>query len=339
MTTRLTLAIPIDVARQFDSTVTQTQIDADTFQNSGDDPDLLASMIEDAEDEFRALTDESMRVARVGVAGQRETYEIVSYDLSGHQAYKRNWTGVTADYRQTEVTTGLDHDRILPFDSTAGDQLFIYRGLRGQTGTGSAWEDITAEEYETWAIQDYTQGRIVFDPVLLFESKYAHENGVSLAGRGRLRELKVAISYRYGGLGGSRARATATDLDVAIDDSQTDTVEVADGSGFPVGNDGGSIIVLIDREYLSVLPDPANDQMEIVGRGERGTSPASHDSGARVQYTPPSVRKAVASRAAMQLTTAGRYSEWLPDSDDSLEKTDMMDAFETTWNATIDALS
>jgi len=50
---RLTLAVPVDVARVFDSTVTQAQINQSTFQNSPDDDDLLASMIEDAEDEFR----------------------------------------------------------------------------------------------------------------------------------------------------------------------------------------------------------------------------------------------------------------------------------------------
>jgi hypothetical protein len=337
---RLTLAIPVDVARQFDSTVSQAQIDASTFQNSTDDNDLLAGMIEDAEDEFRARTDDTMRISRVGVAGQRETYEVVSYDLSGHQAYKRNWTGVTTDYRQTEVTTGLDQTRVLPFDSTLGDEIYIYRGLRGQTGVaGNTWEDITDEENETWAIQNYNEGRIVFDPVLLFESNYTHENGVSVGGRGRLRELKVAISYRYGGLGGSRAQATATDLAEQIDDSQTDTVSVSDGSRFPTGESAGSIIVLVEREYLRITPDPANDQLTINERGVRGTTATSHPSGARVQYTPPAIRKAVASRAGMQLITAGRYSEWLPDTDDTIDKSDMQDTMAETWNTTIEALS
>lgn len=335
---RLTLCLPIDVARLFDTQVTTAQIGTDTFVNSGDDDDTLASMIEDAEDELRAQTDESMRIARVGVAGQRETYEVVSYDLSGHQAYKRNWTGVSADYRQTEVTTGLDNDRILPFDSTAGDELYVYRGLRGSTG-GNTWEDITDEEGETWAIQNYAHGRIVFDPVLLFESQHTHQHGISVGGRGRLRELKVSISYRYGGLGGSRARATATDLSTGLSAGQTGTVSVSDGSGFPTGQNAGSIIVLIGREYLRVVPDPASGEMDIIERGVRGTTDAEHDSGDRVQYTPPAIRKAVAARAGMQLVQSNRYRGWLPNTEDDLDSGDVVDEMQAIWEGTIEALS
>lgn len=340
MSTRTSLALPIDVARVFDATVSTTQITSDTFQNSTDDTDLLYSYIEDAEDEFRSLTDNSMRVSRVGVAGQRETYEQVTYDASGHNAYKRNYTGVTSDYEFEEVTTSLAQGRILPFDSTLGDQAYFYRGLSGQTGSGGdQWEDVTSEIGNSWDIINYADGRVVFTPSELWKAQHATTHGISLTGAGRQRELRFAISYRYGGLGGSRASATETTLDTALTTGDTGATAVGDGSGFPIGNNSGSIIVLIGEEYLEVVPDPANDSMDIISRGVRGTTASSHSSGDRVVYTPPSVRKAVASRAGMQLITSGRYSEWLPDTDDTIDKSEMSDMLEATWDRTIKALS
>jgi hypothetical protein len=340
MSTRLTLALPVDVARLYDQTVTETQIDADTVFNNPDNIDLLASYIEDAEDEFRQQTDTEMRVARVGVAGQRETYENVKYDLNGHQNYKANWTGVSGNYLPQEVKTNLRNDRILPFDPDAGDELYIYRGLGGRaTPAGDTWDDITDERGESWAITDYSDGEITFDPTLLYESRRSHRHGVGLGGHGQLRELEVAVSYRYGGLGGSRGRAAQTDLAESLDSTQTGSVNVADGSGFPVGDGGGSIIVLVGREYLSVTPDPANNSMTINERGVRGTSAESHGSGDRVQYTPPGVRKAVASRAGKQAVSSARYEDWLPDTEDSLDKSDVIDELEQTWTQTVNAMS
>lgn len=334
---RLTLAVGIDIARMFDATVTQAQIDADTLLNSGDDDDTLASMIEDAENEFRQVTDVKFSIGRKGLTGRRETYENVTYDLSGHQNYKRAWTGTTGNYLPQEVSTSLDGKRILPFDPDAGDEIYFYRGLGGKGVTGGeAWEDITDEVGETWAIKNHRSGRITFDPMLLYETYLTGTQGVGLGGRGQLRELTVAISYRYGGLGGSSDWATATELDVAIDDQQTGTVAVVDGGGFP---SDGTKIVLIDREYVEVSPDPANDEMEILTRGVRGTTPASHDTGSRVQYTPPAIRKAVAARAGMQLVASNRYRGYLPDTEDDLDSGDVVDEFEAVWQTTVDALS
>lgn len=331
--TRVRLAVPLDVARLFDSTVTQAQIDADTFITSGDDDDTLLSMIEDAEDEFFAKTDEDLRIGSVGLPGQRETYETVTYDVSGHQAYKRNWSGVSTDYRATERTTGLDHERILPFDPTQGDEAYAYRGLRD---SGSQWEDITDERGDTWDILNYQSGQMVFHPVELHRAMLSNRQGVSMGGAGQLREVRIALRYRHGGLGGTRSRPAETNLSAQITDTETGTVAVTDGSTFPSSEE---IVVLIDREYLSVEPDPANDEMNILERGVRGTSGASHDADATISYTPPSIRKAVASRAAMQLVSAGRYQDFAPDSEDELSKGDLMDELETTWEMTVDALS
>jgi len=337
---RLTYALPIDTARLFDSTVSQSLINADTFQNSPDDTDLLASMIEDAESEFNSKTDDEMKIGRVGLAGQRETYESVTYKLSGHKQYKQNWTGTTGDYLPQEVNTGVEKTNLLPFDATLGDEAYLYTGLGGKTAASTdTWADITDEYGETWAFKDHANGRITFDPILLFESRLTGAQGVSVGGRNQLDELAVQVSYRYGGLGGSRSRPTRTELSAQITDTETGSVNVADGTAFPTAGSSGAVVVLIGREYLLVDPDPPNDSMDIVERGVRGTTAASHDSGARVQYTPPSVRKAVASRAGMTLINSSAYSDWLPDTEDDMDKSERFDHLEATWTQTIDALS
>lgn len=338
--TRLTLALPIDVGRLFDSTVSQALIDADTFQNSPDDGDLLASMIEDAESEFYELTDDNLKIGRQGLAGQRETYETVTYDLGGHNQYKANWTGTSTNYLPQEVNTGLKKTNVIPFDPDAGDEAYLYTGLGGKgVSAGDTWDEITDEYNETWGILNHASGRITFDPTLLYKSRLTGTQGVGIGGRNQLDELAVQISYRYGGLGGSRSRPTRTELAADLDDSETGSVDVADGTAFPTSGSSGSVVVLIDREYLSVDPSPDTDSMDIVERGVRGTTAAAHDSGARVQYTPPSVRKAVASRAGMTLLSSSAYSDWLPDTEDDMDKSERYDALEETWDRTVAALS
>jgi len=334
---RLTLALGIDVARQFDSTVTEAQINQSTFQSSGDDEDLLSSMIEDAEREFYDAVDTQLEIGRAGVEGKRETFEQPTYKISGHKITKGNFTGVWSDYNQSEANIVLENTRVLPFDSAEGDAVYVYQGLQGSTGS-SAWKDITDQEDDQWAILDNREGIFAFDPDQIWRTIRNRNSGLT-SGPSSQRRVRFAITYRYGGLGGSRSTTSRTQLGVSLDDTQTDTVDVADGSAFPTSGGSGSIVVLVGREYMSVDPDPTNDQMTIVERGVRGTTATSHASGDRIQYTPPSVRKAVAARAGMQLVNAGRYSEFLPDTDDSLDKSDMLDQMELTWNSTIEVMS
>ena len=332
---RLTLALPIDTVRLFDTSVSQAQLDASTFQNSTDDIDLLAGMIEDAENEFRQHTGEKYSIGRKGITGRRETYEQVTYDVSGHEQYKRAWTGTAGNYRNTERTKQLDGERVLPFDPDEGDEAYVYRGL--SPGVSDSWEDITAEYGETWAIRNHVTGRIAISPVEIARSLRGNYHGLGV-GRDRLRNVTLAISYRYGGLGGSSNHASATTLTETggIDDSQTDTVDVADGARFP---SDGTKIVLIDREYLEVKALPDTDELQLIDRGVRGTDAASHEDGARIQYTPPAVRKAVAARAAEQLVVSGRYTDWMPDTEDSVDRDDMIDQFSEIWDGTVTALS
>lgn len=336
MADRLSLALPIDTARLFDSTVSQAQIDADTFINSGDDPDTLASMIEDAEGEFRRLTDDAMQISRVGVAGQRETFEQPTYKLSGHQLTKGTFTGTWTDYLPEEKSIMLDHDHLLPFDSAAGDSVYLYHGL---AESGNTWEDVTDKEGEMWEIVNPVSGRFMFSPLEIADTILTGRPTARGSVPEFIRRMRFAISYRYGGLGGDRGRATATDLDTSLTDTETGSVAVTDGARFPTGTEGGAITVLVGDEYLSVVPDPANDSMDIKQRGIRGTTKASHSSGDRVQYTPPAVRKAVAARAGMTLVQSGRYRGFLPDTEDDLDSSDVIDELEGIWTTTVGALS
>jgi len=334
-TDRISLCLPVDVSRAFDATVSQAQIDADTFMSTGDDPDLLISYIEDAEDEFRQRTDEDMRVSRVGVAGKRETFEEQTYSLNGHKQYRARYSEFTFDYDYDEKTLRLDNERILPFDSAEGDAVYAYRGL---TGDGSMWEEITDEEGSSWAIVNYVGGVMNVHPSEVYEVMFGRVGGVPRGGAA-LDNLRLAISYRYGGLGGSLKRTAQTTLDTSLTDTATGSTAVGDGSRLPTDGTGGSIILKIGGEYVEVDPDPGGDSIDVLARGVRGTSGEAHDSGDRVVYTPPAVRKAVASRAGMDLISSSQYRGFLPDMDAELKESDMYNNLESTWQATVDALS
>jgi hypothetical protein len=338
MTTRVTVALPVDVARMMDHTTSQTQLSNDTFQGTPDDRDMLLSYIEDAEDEFRNVADVKVRLSREGVPGTRETYEQPTYKLSGHKAAKRQFSGVFSDYNITEKTIELDNERVLPFDAAEGDELYVYNGLQG--ASADAWEDITDDKGEIWDILDHRSGTFVFWPTLLWEAYLGGVQGglggAALAGQKRVR---FAITYRYGALGGSRSSTGATTLTEDITDTQTGTVGVENGGRLPGGGSGGSYILLLNDEYVDATVDTSNDEIDIVSRGVRGTEKSSHDSGDRVQYTPPTIRKAVAARAGMQLIQSGRHSAFMPDSEDAIDKNDMMERLKETWDATIAALS
>jgi hypothetical protein len=333
--TRTTLALPIDVSRLFDTTVTQAQLNANTFQNSGDDTDLLLSMIEDVEDEFHDATDDTMKLGTVGIPGTRETYEQPAYKISGHKLTKGTFTGVWTEYLPEQKTIPLEKERVLPFDPTEGDEIYIYRGLDDSLGDG--WEDVTDERGTMWDILNHREGTLTFSPIETAEYLMDyHVGAVSGSVPSFIKRMRFAISYRYGGLGGSRSTTSETTLAADLADSETGTVGVTDGAGFPGTSE---IIVKIGREYLSVSPNPDTDEMDILERGVRGTDAASHDADDSIQYTPPAVRKAVASRAAQQLVDSSRYGDWLPDTEDDIDKSDMADSFQATWDKTVSALA
>jgi hypothetical protein len=338
-TDQLVLALPEDVTRVVDHTAANTEIESDVFLGSQDDRETLRAMIEDAEDEFRAATNADMRVSRMGTPGSRETFEQVTYSIDGHRAFKQNYTGVSSDYRPTEVHKRLENGRVLPFDSAEGDAAYLYRGMAGDTGTGDTWEEITDEENETWVIVDHRAGEIQFHPILLLQSMIAGRQGVSVLNN-QLRELRIAISYRYGSLGGDRSRGGLTELSAQLGDvAPPTTLSIADAARLPTGEAAGTILLRVGTEYVRAVIDQTNDELTITTRGARGTDRQSWDSGTSVHYVPPSVIKAVAARAGMDWVTSGKYNEYLPDADDALNRNDVLDQLRNTYDTTVQALS
>jgi len=333
-TERLSLALPVDVPRDaFDVTVTQSQINADTFLNTNDgDSEALTGYIAAAEDELRQLTDEDMRISRAGVAGKRETYEQQTYRLSGHQAYRSRFSQFTFDYDFDEVQLNLDNDRVLPFDSAEGDEIYFYRGL----GDSTSWEDLTDDRGDAWDIVDNVDGQLTVEPEQLYRAMFG---SVRRGLRAGLDHLRVNISYRYGGLGGSLSRTAQTTLDTPLSTSDTGPTAVTDGSRLPTSGVGGTIVMKIGGEYLEVDPDPSGNIIDIKARGVRGTTAESHDSGDRVVYTPPAIRKVVAARAGMTLIDTTQYRGFLPNSDAEIDEGDIHDNLGSIWTSTVEALS
>lgn len=338
MSDRLTLCLPVDVARAFDATTTQAQLNNNIMLGSAGDREVLSSYIEDAESEFREQTDAEVRLSRAGTPGDRTTYDQITYSVPGHENFKRKWSRVGGDYLNQEVTKGLTNDRVLPFEPSEGDEAYLYRGVAGSGGS-SQWDDVTDDYNDLWTIVDHRHGTVAFHPLEIDRAMIAGSHGIGLS-RGRLKELRFAVSYRYGTQGGSRSFAGATDLGAALSQGATTptTVGVDDASRLPTSG-GGSILLLVNSEYIRATVDASNDEIEVLERGLRGTSDDSHDSGDRLQYTPGAVRKAVTARAGMALVSGGRYMKFLPDNEDDLDEGDLLDEFRETWTKTVEAMS
>lgn len=337
MVDRTTLALPIDVSRVLDHTVTQTQLSNNTFQATPDDRDLLESYIEDAEDEFRALTGGTIGIRRKGTPGRRETFEQLTYKVSGHKLTKGTFTGTWSDYLPEEASVMLDHDAILPFDSTADDAVYLYQGL---AESGDTWEDVTDQEGEMWEVLDHTGGRFVFSPWSVAETILTGRPTAFGTVPEFIRRIRFAVSYRYGGLGGSRALAGATTLAEDITDTTTGTVSVDNAARLTeAGELSGSVILKVGDEYLRATVDVGADEIDIAERAVRGTNAVDPDSGDRVQYAPPSVRKWVSLTAGVQLIRSGRYSAYLPDSEDAIDKDQLLSDIQDERGRLTDAFS
>jgi hypothetical protein len=275
-----------------------------------------------------------MKVGTKGQPGTRETYEQATYKLSGHKLTKGTFSGVWTDYLPEQKTIPLDKQRILPFDTSEGDQIYVYRGLDDNIGGG--WEDISDEQGTMWEILNHHDGVFTFSPIETAEYLLDYHTG-ALSGTvpSFLQHMRFAITYRYGSLGGTRDTTSETTLDAQLSATDTGSIAVTDGSRFPGSS---QIIVKLGREYISVKPDPQNDSMDILERAVRGTEAQQHDSDATVYYTPPAVRNAVASKAAASLANSSRGQKWLPDNEDDLDKGDIIQNLNQTWQTTIDVL-
>ena len=337
---RLSLALQVDVARIFDSTISQTQLENNQLQAAADDLDLLASYIEDAEDILRQTVDLDTRLSRRGTPGERTTFETVTYELPGHENYKAKWMGVGGDYLQQQVVTQLDENRIAPWDPDEGDAAYMYVGLAGSNSgaTGDSWEEVTDDEGGLWTIIDNREGRVAFHPIEIDRAMLQGTTQGVGVGRSRLRNLRFQICYRHGQMDRSRSRVADTELSVSLNATDTDPVAVEDVADIPEGPASTVVVLKIGREYLTASLDRDAGEITPLERGVRGTSGQSHDAGDRVLYVPPTVRNAVASQAAMSLLKGSRYVKYLPDNEDDLNKGELMDDLQARWDSAIETL-
>jgi len=331
---RVSLALPIDVIRLLDVTVSDAQITNDQPLASGDDYDAFASAIEDAEGEFKRQVSLSSRVSREGIPGRTESFEQPTYKVSGHKTTKATFTGVWTDYLPQEAEVRLANDRVLPFDTAEDDEAYFYQGLDAD----SKWVDISDEQGESWDILNHRKGTLVFYPYDFIEEII----DVNLGGlRGIptfLRNFRFAISYRHGVLDRSSSQVGQTELAASLTDSQTGTVAVDDVEVLSRGRVSSTAILRIGSEYLTATYDRSAGDVDIIERGVRGTTAVSHDTGETVMYVPPEYRKAIAARAGMQIGSSMRYSEWLPESDDSMSREEVVGELQEIWDGTLTAL-
>jgi len=333
---RTSLALPVDPFIDFfDSTVSQTQLSNNTVLGSSDDRDILLSQISGAEDEFRNATNLGLRVGRAGVPGDVATYKRVTYDVKGHEAFKRNWARTARDYRPTEVETNLPNKRILPIDSSEGDEVRIYRGM--DSDTDEAWDDVTSDQGDLWDIIDHRDGTLVIHPVEIHKAMNRSQTGVGLGSQ--LRQVQLKLTYRFGGLGGDRGvfgETSRSGSGEVIDSSATpDSLSVADAGDLV---DGSDVTLKVESEYLRADIDTDNDTIDVKERGIRNTTAAAHDAGVDVVFTAPAIRKAVGGRAAAAVIETQRYEQFLPESDPDIDKSELLDRIESTWSDTVDAM-
>jgi hypothetical protein len=325
----------MDVARAIDATIPEAQIDNDTWLNSTDDPDAIYGMIESAESEFYNRTNTDLRVSREGTPGVRESYESVTYELSGHKQYRRNFSHGTYDYSFREGTVHLNNERVMPFDPDEDDEAYVYWGL----SSDQTWEDITDDRGDFWDIIDHRAGLIAIDPNELLRARSrTGDSGIPL-GSGNIRNLRINITYRHGALDRSQEWVGTTTLAESIDDTQTGAVEVADLAQLPSGVTSDNVVVTLGSEHIHARIDRDADRLDIQARGVRGTEAQSHSSGDDVTYVPPQYRKAVAARAGMELLATGRYRGYLPDTEADIDNSEAMDELERMWSGTVEALS
>jgi hypothetical protein len=332
---RLSLALPIDVIRRIDVTVSDAQIADDQPLSTAGDYDAFAAAIEDAEGEFKRMVGLSSRVSREGIPGRRETYEEQTYAISGHKLTKGTFTGVWTDYLPEEQHLVLANDRLLPFDSEEGDEVYFYQGLNTD---GDTWVNLTDEEGDIWQFIDHRRGKFVFDPYQLTEFILDDLTGTYRTLPTFLKEMRFAISYRHGILDRSSSQVGQTELGASLTDSETGLVSVGDVEVLSRGRVSSTAILRIGSEYVTAEYDRAAGDIDIIERGVRGTDAVAHDSGETVMYVPPEYRKAVAARAGMDIATSQRYRAWLPDADDSMDREAVIGELESVWMGIVDAL-
>ena len=292
----------VDVVRKFDPTLTESEIDGDSYIGN-EDREQIRARIDAVSDEWDRSTGTPMRLVRVGSSGNPRTYE--RHDAVRQSGY-------------SPLTVSLDNGDIVPLDSNSGDKLEV------RTGRDS-WEDVTDQEGDEWVL-DHDTGQLKLFRLLVNRVYFEAPD-----------ERYARLTYRYGALGGARDRGGETTLDRSLAGSDSDTsISVTSAARLPA--DGGVMLLSSEseEEYVRVTDvDTSNDMLTVV-RGIRATTVTSHAAETAVHFCPLSVRDAVAAKTARELL---RYEDWvdqLVETGDGPGAADKMASWQDAWK---DALS
>jgi hypothetical protein len=260
--------------------------------------DRITAKVQAVSDRWDQTTGTPMRQIRVGSPGAPATYE--QHDARGLD-------------RTPPVRVSLAYSSIVPLDASEGDIIEVRVGR-------DEWEDITAEEGDEW-ILDEGRGELTLYRYLIRRTYFERPS-----------ERFVRLSYRTGGLGGSRNRGgqTALDGDIAAGDM---TLDVQNASRLPDAGVFLTIGTTNSREYVRVTAVNYQANTVTVTRGERSTSDQSHSDGDPVLYVPASVREAVAAKAAVELVKDEDTELSVPDDGQVTSRKVKADQWEADWEA------
>jgi len=267
---RSQMAVITDVLRVFDPRLDAAELADDIGEYLG--PETLEKVqteLEVAESALEAETNTTFRLATYGQAGERGTYHwIPKTDLINEESHSR-------------PTRFYLRPNLIPFDPDEGDEL-AYR-----TGTDS-FTPIPESQY----MVNWRTGEVeLFD---VFGSSY-----FSKRVNRPYQASPIVARYRYGA-GGHRTRDPGqTELTATVDDTAGATVEVDNTDRLPPNTN--EPVLIGQSEYALIDVDRSAGTITLTSRGLRGTDAQSHGEGDTVHYCPLDIRKAVASKASIQL--------------------------------------
>lgn len=290
---RTTYALPVDVLRRFDPTLTQSDLESDRLFDNEDEETIL-SRIEAVERKFDTETGHPFREVRIGTPDEPFSYEQHDADFRKYQGGVRVW---------------LNSYPVVPLDSEAGDTLEL------RTGTDS-WRDITDLEGDLYEA-NWREGTLTV---------YAHR----YAGRWHHAALRknVRITYRVGAFGGDIDEGGQTELAEDVTDADETELEVKDARRLPARG----ILNLGGREYVHLTDRDIESDTITVTRGVRHTSAADDlEEGDLVHYCPENIRDAIAAKAARDLIKVDHIGDNLPTPEDDFTFSDWLEDLEAEW--------
>jgi len=229
------------------------------------------------------------RQIRVGTVDRKATWE--THDAPSRSGFP--------------LVISLNNGDIQPLNLSAGDAIEV------RTGRDS-YEDVTDEEGDEWVL-DNRRGQL---KLFRFLVRRLHFEGPD--------ERLVRLTYRHGALGGSRSEGAATTLTASVTSGDT-TLPTSDPVAFPATPFVAGLGTTAGFEHVRVTDINTGTGDVTVARGVEQTDADSHPDGATLQYVPPSIREAVAARAAVPVVLDDDARTAVPDDGQLTSRSDRAD--------------